>query len=63
MRGQIEPAVDPGTASEARFKQQALVACYLTAITLAMPGWLAAFQLGLGLVTALLFTLISSNIE
>ena len=56
MRGQIEPAIDPGTASEARFKQQALVACYLTAITLAMPGWLAAFSWVLVWIAALLFT-------
>ena len=35
--------VTPGAASNITLKQRALVACYLTAITIVMLGWLSAF--------------------
>jgi hypothetical protein len=35
--------ITPGAASKSTLKQRALVACYLTAITIAMLGWLSAF--------------------
>ena len=36
--------ITPGTASKSTLKQRAFVACYiLTAITIAMLGWLSAF--------------------
>ena len=35
--------IAPVAASKNTLKQRALVACYLTAITIAMLGWLSAF--------------------
>jgi len=48
--------ITPGAASKSTLKQRALVACYLTAITIAMLGWLSAFDWAAAEVAKLLIS-------